>query len=489
MAGLRDMNEGASVLSPDQFKANALVDKARAAAAVYLQYDQDQVNRIVDAACRAAFDQRIRLARMACEETGLGVLEHKVLKNVLATMFVCEQMRHMKTVGEVSRDDVNGIVEIAQPLGPIMAVTPVTNPTSTVMFKILISLKTRNPIIISPAPRAMKCCTETARVCYEAALAAGAPEDCIQVLPEVSRGLTHAIMTHKSIALVLATGGPGLVEAAYSSGTPAIGVGPGNVPVFIDRSADIPFAVDSILISKTFDNGTICASEQAVVVEKAIAAAVVKEFESKGGYFLKPDETKKMQAIVVDPETGMMSPAVVGQPVEKLAKMAGIAVPPGTKLMLARLDAVGRNIPISGEVLAPVIAYYECPDFDSAIKRCIELNYLGGIGHTASVFSNDPAVTSAFADMMNAGRVMVNTPSSQGAVGGLFNRIATSFTLGCGAGGKNITTENIGAHHLINIKRVCSRRNDERWARCDVGRFLDEKLDFDAISTEYNRNF
>lgn len=469
--------------------ADDLLQKACMAAAVFQQYDQEQTDRIVAQVCRAGFDRRVALAQMACAETGLGVWEHKVIKNVIATQFVHESIRNEKTVGVLSVDEVSGITEIAQPLGPVLAVIPVTNPTSTVLFKILICLKTRNPVIISPTRKALKCCAETARICYEAALEAGAPEDCIQCLPEASRDLTQAVMSHRQLALILATGGTGLVGAAYSSGTPAIGVGPGNVPVLIDVSADVPFAVENILLSKTFDNGTICASEQAVVVEQALSPRVRAEFERQHGYFLTPAETARVQAVAVLPDTGAMNPAVVGQSAMKIAEMAGISPPAGTRILLAKLDGVGKDHPLSGEVLAPILAYYEAADFDAAIKRCIDLNYLGGIGHTAAIYANDEPRIALYAELMNAGRVLVNTPSAHGAVGGTYNALTPSFTLGCGAGGKNITTENVSARHLINVKRACRRRGNERLARFDQALYLDEKLDLDAILRQYNRNY
>ena len=469
--------------------ADELLQKAAMAAAVFQQYSQEQTDRIVAAVCQAGFAHRVALAQMACAETGLGVWEHKVLKNVIATQYVHESIRHEKTVGILSEDEETGITEIAQPLGPVLAIIPVTNPTSTVLFKVLICLKTRNPVIISPTRKAMKCCAETVRICTEAALAAGAPEDCIQCLPEASRELTHAVMSHRQLALILATGGTGLVGAAYSSGTPAIGVGPGNVPVLIDTSADVPFAVASILASKTFDNGTICASEQAIVVEQSLAPRLRAEFERQQCHFLTPEETVRVQAVAVLPDTGAMNPAVVGQPAMKIAEMAGIAPPAGTRVLLAPLAGVGREHPLSGEVLAPILAYYEAVDFTDAIKRCIDLNYLGGVGHTAAIYANDPQRIALFAELMNAGRVVVNTPSAQGAVGGTYNRLVPSFTLGCGAGGKNITTENVSARHLINIKRCCRRRVNARMEHFDAALYLDEKLGLDDILARFNRNY
>lgn len=484
-----DEPQGPSILTPNYFTANDVLRKASMAAAVFNQFDQEQTDRIVERVYRAGFNSRVQLAKMAHAETGIGVWQDKVLKNVVATQLVYESIKDEKTAGVLSSDARTGITEIAQPMGPILAIIPVTNPTATVLFKILLCLKTRNPVIISPARKALKCCAEAARICYEAALEADAPEDCIQCLPETSRELTHALMTHKDLALILATGGAGLVGAAYSSGTPAIGVGPGNVPILIDISADIPFAVKNIIASKTFDNGTICASEQAIVVEQSVAGRVREEFVRQGCYFLGQDEIAKVSAIAVNAETGAMEPKVVGQSAGKVAEMAGIKAPANVKILLAELAGVGREYPLSGEVLAPVLAFYVVDDFDSAVKRCIDLNYMGGVGHTAGIYANDDAKIAVFSELMNAGRVVVNTPSSQGAVGGIFNALTPSLTLGCGAGGKNITTENVTARHLVNIKRLCRRRCNERWARFDMTAYLDEQMDVDAIMRSYNSNY
>lgn len=469
--------------------ADDLLQKARIAAAIFSELDQEQTDHIVEQVYKAGLRNRVKLAKMAREETGRGVWEHKVLKNVLATQMVYNNIKNAKTVGIISENERTGITEIAQPLGPILGVIPVTNPTSTVLFKILICLKTRNPIIISPHMDAVKCCSETAKICYETALEAGAPEDCIQCITGFSRELTHELMTHPKLALILATGGPGLVKAAYSSGTPALGVGPGNVPVFVEKSADIPFAVENIVLSKSFDNGTICASEQAVVVEKAIADKLEKEFERQNCYFMTEEDIAKFEKIALNPETGLMNPRIVGQSACAIAEMAGITVPPETKILLAPQNKVGKEYPLSGEILAPVLAFYVRDDFNSALKLCIELNFSGGIGHTAAIYSNNDSVISEFGEIMNAGRIVVNTPSSQGAVGGIYNTLDTSLTLGCGAGGKNITTENITARHLINIKRICRRRDNEKWMKFPMEKYLDEKVDPDTILAEYNKNY
>jgi len=465
------------------------MEKAVMAAAEFNQFDQDATDRVAEAVFRAGFNSRIRLAEMAVEETGMGVMTDKVIKNVAASLLVYNDIRDEKTAGALSRDERSGITEIAQPLGPIFALTPVTNPTSTVIFKILICLKTRNPIVISPHGRATKCSCETARICYEAARAAGAPEDCVQWISEGSYDLAHHFMSHPSMALILATGGAGLVAAAYSSGTPAIGVGPGNVPVLIDRSADFPFAVSSIISSKTFDNGTVCASEQAVVAEKAIAGKVRTEFERQNCYFTSPEETAKLEAAVINPKTGGVNPAIVGQPAAEVARRAGLELPEGVKIILVPLARVADDEPLSGEVLAPVLAFYEEEDYPAAVNRCISLNYRGGLGHTAAIYANDEERIRQYGELMNAGRVVVNTPSSQGGVGGIFNSIPTSFTLGCGSGGRNITTDNISAKNLINIKKVCRRRPNPKFSEFDSAKFLDGSFDADSLPGAYGRNF
>ncbi|HPR31882.1 MAG TPA: aldehyde dehydrogenase family protein [Prolixibacteraceae bacterium] len=465
-----------------------IMQQAVLAAAEYSQFDQSGTDAIVKAVFEAAFDQRIRLAKMANQETGIGKWEDKVIKNVLASQIVYEDIKDQKTVGIINDDKETGIVEIAQPMGPILAIIPVTNPTSTTLFKILIALKARNPIIICPSKKAVNCCSETAEICYRAALAAGAPEGCIQWLTTVTREQTAALMSHPSMALILATGGPGLVKSAYSSGTPAIGVGAGNVPVFIEASADIRFAVDQILESKTFDNGTVCASEQAVIVEKAIATEVKEEFRKQGAKILNPDETLRLTRIAVDPQTGLMNPDIVGKPVQLIAELAGIAVDDGIRLLVAPLDGVGSDFPLSSEVLAPIIGYYEVANFESGLRTCIRLNYNGGVGHSASIFSNDEEKILYFSMHMNAGRIVVNTPSSQGAVGAIYNRLSPSLTLGCGTGGKNITTDNVTAKHLINILRIARRRPNQRFAAIDKSLYFNEEVNADIIQKKYNHN-
>ncbi len=466
-----------------------VMSRAREAAAVFGQLDQEHVDRIVRAVYLAGMDARVRLAKMAAEETGMGRWQDKVIKNVVATQYVYENIKSQKTAGIISENDKDGIIEIAQPIGPILAVTPVTNPTSTVMFKILIALKTRNPVIISPHRKAAKCSVEAARICYEAALSEDAPEHCVQWSEHKSREETQALMRHKSLSLILATGGESLVHEAYSSGTPAIGVGAGNVPVFIEKSADIPFAVEQIMLSKTFDCGTICASEQAVVVETPVLEVVKKEFAARKAVFLDPSNVALLEKVAFDPVRGLMNADIVGQPAVKIARMAGIDVPADTVLLIAPLESVGPQAPLSREILAPILAFYTVPDFNSAANVCMDLNFFGGTGHTVSIFSNDNALIKKFALIMDAGRICVNMPSSQGAVGGIYNTLEPSFTLGCGTTGKNITTDNISARHLLNIQRITKRRINDRTANFDMSKYLDDSRDALTLEKEFNNNY
>ncbi|MFZ5519051.1 MAG: aldehyde dehydrogenase family protein [Candidatus Zhuqueibacterota bacterium] len=453
-----------------------IIHKAVNAAEEFRKLNQEQTNRIVKAAYEAGFNQRIRLAKLAHEETRLGVWQDKVIKNVIATKFVYEDIKNLKTVGIISENPDNGIVEIAQPLGPIFAVTPVTNPTSTVLFKILISLKSRNPIMIRPHGAAKNCSVEAARICYEAAVAAGAPEKCIMWIKRSTEQETLDLMAHRKIALILATGSVSLVRAAYSSGTPAIGVGPGNVPVFIGKSADVPFAVDQIFLSKTFDNGTVCASEQALVIRSCHLEEAISEFKKRKAYFLSADEIKRLEPVAFNQTQRVMNPEIIGQSAVTIAKMAQIDVPPDTTLLIAQLDDVGLHSPLSLEILAPILALYTAHTFEEAIDLCRKINHHGGLGHTVSIFSTNEENIQFFASEMNAGRILVNTPASQGALGGTYNSLQPSLTLGCGSGGKNITTDNISAKHLLNIQRIARRQVHSCVKQSARDRYLDESV-------------
>lgn len=467
---------------------DGIIQRAQKAAAAFRELDQPETDRIVRAVYLAAMDNRVRLAIMAADETGLGFGPHKVIKNVIASQLVYEHIKNHKTAGVISEDSFSGIIEMARPLGPILALVPAINPTSTTIFKILITMKTRNPLIISGNALAKNCVAETARVCYEAALKADAPEHCIQWLAKPNPMKTKELMGHRRLALILATGTGELVKASYSSGTPTIGVGSGNVPVYIGTTADIPFAVQNILVSKTFDNGSICASEQAIVVRKRIAEKVMAEFEIQKAYFLSPEEIEKVGRIAYDQERGTMLVGVVGQSVQRVAEMAGIDVPVDASVLIAKLDEVSPKQPLSAEILAPILAFYIEDTFEAAIARCMEITRFGGIGHTAVIYSNDPERIEYFSKNIDVARILVNTPSTQGALGGTFNTLPPSFTLSCGSGGKNSTTDNISTRHLLNIHRICRRRINERWKNIDHRKYLDESLTAEEIEREFNKN-
>lgn len=467
---------------------NEIVRQAQKAAAAFRELDQLKTDRIVRAVYLAAMDNRVHLARMAVEETGMGFGPHKVIKNVIASQLVYEHIKNKKTAGVISEDSFSGIIEMAKPLGPILALVPAINPTSTTIFKILVTMKTRNPVIISGNAIAKNCVAETARICYEAALNTGAPEHCVQWLSKPNLMRTKELMSHRGLALILATGTGELVRASYSSGTPTIGVGSGNVPVYIGVTADIPFAIQNILSSKTFDNGSICASEQAAVVRETIAEKVIAEFKIQKAYFLSPEEIEKVGRIAYDKQRGMMSVGVVGQSVQRIAEMAGIQAPPDASVLVAKLNQVSREYPLSAEILAPILAFYVEETFESAIARCMEITRFGGIGHTAVIYSNNPERIEYFSRNLDVARILVNTPSTQGALGGTFNTLPPSFTLSCGSGGKNSTTDNISTGHLLNIHRICRRRVSQRWQNIDHRKYLDESLTADDIEREFNKN-
>lgn len=456
--------EANATLTPKQ-TADLLVQQAREAAAIFTQYDQEQVDRIVEATAKAGAAARVELARMACEETGMGIFEDKVIKNLFATEYIFNDIRNLRTVGLISENPAEGLMEYAEPLGVILAIIPVTNPTSTTMFKILLSLKTRNSVIICASRNASRCSIAAAKIMYDAALAAGAPEYCVRWVDEPSRDLTKTLMSHPDLSLILATGGMGLVHAAYGSGTPAIGVGPGNVPVYIEKSADIRMAVHDIILSKTFDHGMICASEQAVVVDREIESQVVEQFLRQGAYFLNDNETRAVEKVAIDSAKQTMSPDVVGQPPTRIAKMAGITIPANTRVLIARLSGVGEAYPLSREKLCPILGFYVANSFEEGVNLCTDLTHFGGLGHTASLFSEDSSAIRRFGETINAGRIILNSPSTHGGIGDIYNHNRPSLTLGCGAGGKNITTDNVTVSNLLNIKKISRRMVNMKWFR------------------------
>lgn len=443
-----------------------LIQQVKAAQAEYATFTQEQVDRIFHRAALAANNERIPLAKLAVQETGMGIVEDKVIKNHFASEYIYNKYKHEKTCGVIERDESFGYERIAEPVGLLAGIVPVTNPTSTTIFKALITLKTRNGIIFSPHPRAKQCTIAAAKVVREAAEAAGAPVGLIGWIDEPTIELSQALMQHPEVKLILATGGPGMVKAAYSSGHPSLGVGAGNTPAVIDASADIPMAVSSILLSKTFDNGMICASEQAVVVVDAIYEQVKAEFRHRGAYILDPEQIEAVRRILL--KDGRLNPAIVGQSVQTIAALAGIQVPEATKLLIGEVEKVGPEEPFSYEKLAPVLALYRANDFHSAVDVAVQLVNFGGRGHT-SVLYTDPANRDDIAYFENAlqtGRVLINTPSSQGAIGDLYNfKLDPSLTLGCGTWGGNSISENVGPRHLLNIKTVTQRRENMLWFR------------------------
>ena len=444
---------------------NPLVQNAQKALQKYLHQDFDQakVDNIVRQAALAGVDRHMELAKMAVEDTGRGVYEDKIIKNLFATEYIYHDIKYLKTVGTIKEVDEEGYAEIAEPAGVIAALTPVTNPTSTTLFKSLIALKTRNPIIFSFHPSAQKCSVEAARVVRDAAIRAGAPEHCIQWIEKPSMEAVQALIRHQGVSLILATGGEGMVRSAYSSGRPALGVGPGNVPCYIEKSADIKRAVNDLVLSKTFDNGMICASEQAVIVDQDIAPQVKEILTSLGCYFLNSEETKKLEKIATCPEKCSLNPDVVGRSAFEIANMAGITVPEDTKILIAYQEGVGPEYPLSREKLSPILAFYEVGGFREGTERAREMVEFGGVGHSAIIHTDNQEIVNYYANNIRAGRIVVNSPASQGAIGDLYNILTPSLTLGCGYAGRNATTENVTAVDLVNVKRVAQRRVNMQW--------------------------
>lgn len=442
----------------------AKMEDMRKAQKIFSTYTQEQVDKIFLAAATAANKARIPLAKMAVEESGMGLVEDKIIKNHYAAEYVYNAYRHTKTCGVIEEDPTYGIKKIAEPVGLIAAVIPTTNPTSTAIFKTLIALKTRNAIIISPHPRAKKCTAEAAKIVLDAAVAAGAPEGIIGWIDVPSLELTNQVM--KDADLILATGGPGMVKAAYSSGKPAVGVGPGNTPVIIDDTADIRMAVNSVIHSKTFDYGMICASEQSVTVLESVYDQAKAEFLRRGCYFLNPEELDKVRSTILI--NGALNAKIVGQPAPVIASMAGIKVPDNTKILIGEVESVDISEPFAHEKLSPVLAMYKAKTFDEALKKAAQLVADGGYGHTSSLYVNvnEKEKIAKHSDAMKTCRILINTPSSQGGIGDLYNfKLEPSLTLGCGSWGGNSVSANVGVKHLLNIKTVAERRENMLWFR------------------------
>ena len=442
---------------------NDLVLKANKAKDKMLELDQEAIDNIVAEMAKAGLDKHIELAQMAVEETARGIFEDKVTKNIFATEYIYNSIKYKKTVGVIEENDDEGYMMVAEPIGVIAGVTPVTNPTSTTMFKSLISMKGRNPIIFSFHPSAQKCSSEAARILRDAAIKAGAPEDCIQWIEKPSIEASNLIMKHDGVAMILATGGPGMVKAAYSSGKPALGVGAGNVPCFIEKTADIKQAVNDLILSKSFDNGMICASEQAVIVEEPVYKEVVELMKSYNCYFVNKKEKELLEKTVINPETKVLNPNIVGQSPYTIAKMAGFDIPKDSKIIVAEIEGVGPKYPLSKEKLSPVLACLKAKDAKEGIQRAVEMTEFGGLGHSAVVHSNDDDVILEFSKRVRVGRLLVNAPSTHGAIGDVYNVNTPSLTLGCGSMGNNSTTDNVSAINLINVKKVAKRRVNMQW--------------------------
>ncbi|MBK8230759.1 MAG: aldehyde dehydrogenase family protein [Candidatus Eisenbacteria bacterium] len=462
--------------------ADELLERAAHAALELRTWDQPRIDGLIEAMAAAAFDARIELARLAHEETGMGVFEHKVQKNAWASLVVAQDLRGRRTVGLRRDDRAAGITEYLEPLGPILALTPVTNPTSTVIFKVLSALKARNPLIFSFHRGARKCSKEAARVMYDAALAYGAPEYSLQWIVKPQIEFVDRVMRHPKLALILATGTPGIVRTAMTTGKPTLGVGPGNVPVYVHASADLAEAARLILHSKTFDNGTVCASEQTLIVERDVAAALRPLFDARGGYFCTPEQTAALGLIAFDPEKRSMRAEVVGRPAGAIAELAGFSVPERTRLLIAPIPRVDREQPLAHEILAPILAWYEATDYADALDACAITLKLGGIGHTVGIHARSEVVISD-ASILDAARILINTPTTDGAVGGIWNQLRPSLSLATGPAADNLLAENITVDHLLQVRRIARPHPNRAFLDQPRERWLDESLEYPCLGS------
>jgi len=444
---------------------DGLVENAKLAAAEFAQFSQEKVDAICKAMVMAGLRSTKRLARLAVDESKLGIFEDKVLKNFVATEFVWNHIKDKRTVGVIREYPERNLMEVAEPIGVIFSITPITNPTGTVLFKCITCLKTRNTLIFSPHFRTANCCLESARVMGDAAEKAGAPEGAIVCIEDPTIEDTRYLFTHPDIQMIDATGGTSLVKAAYSTGKPALGVGAGNTPCYLHKSADIDMAVVDVIVSKTFDNGTVCASEQTIAIDEAIYDDVIDKFAKLGAHIANEEEVAALERTVIHQETGMMHPLAVGQSAQTIAKRCGIEVSPSTRLIIAPLKGVGNGHPLSVEKLFPVLGVLPVKSVDDAINVCLDISYNGGLGHTASIFATDEAVIEKFASAVNAGRIIVNSPATIGGLGGVYNDLSPTFSFGCGTGGGNITMDNLNIYHYMNIKRVARRTPGNAWFR------------------------
>ncbi len=471
------------VINMEEKDVNSMIDgyveNAKKALDKFMDMTQEQVDRIVREMTLAGLEAHMRLAKLAVEETGRGVYEDKITKNMFATEYIYHSIKNEKTVGVIAENELEDYEIIAEPVGVICGVTPVTNPTSTTLFKSLISIKSRNPIIFGFHPASQKCSVAAAKTVYEAAVRAGAPEHCIQWIEKPSIEATNALMHHPGVATVLATGGSGMVRAAYSTGKPALGVGPGNVPCYIHRSCDLPQAVNDLIISKSFDNGMICASEQAAIVDHELAHEFRKLMEIGGCYFTNDEETEQLSRFCINSETGTVNPDIVGMPASWIARRAGFDVPDKTKILVCRIGGVGAEYPLSREKLSPVLGFITVESTEQGMDLAEKMLELNGMGHTAVIHANDKQVTEEYASRMKASRLIVNSPASHGAIGDLYNTNMPSLTLGCGSYGGNSISGNVSALNLINQKRVAKRRINMQWFK------IPDKIYFEYDSVQY----
>ena len=468
----------------EQAKVKAMIDdlveKATVASREYMKLDQEQVNNIVKAMSMAGLEHHMELAKLAVEETGRGIYEDKITKNMFATEYIYHSIKYDKTVGVINENEEEGYEEIAEPIGIIAGVTPVTNPTSTTMFKSMIAAKTRNVIIFGFHPSAQKCSSKAAEIVRDAAIKAGAPENCILWIEEPSILATNMLMNHPGVNLILATGGTGMVKAAYSCGKPALGVGPGNVPCYIDKTAKLKTSVNDLVLSKSFDNGMICASEQSVIVDNEIHEEFERLMKEAGCYFLSDEETNRLRNSMFIEEKGCaLNADIVGQSPYNIAKRAGIEVPEDTKVLVLHENGVGIEYPFSKEKLSPVLAYYIVENRDEGIELAEKLIEFGGLGHSAVIHSEDEETIAKFSETVKVGRIIVNSPSTHGAIGDIYNTNMPSLTLGCGSFGGNSTTSNVSSANLINIKKVAKRRVNMQWFK------VPNKIYFEAGSIAY----
>lgn len=456
-----------------------LVENGKNALTDMVKLGQEQIDKIIKEMALEGLANHMQLAKLAVEETKKGVYEDKIVKNLFATEYIYHDIKYTKTVGIINDNEEEDYYEIAEPVGVIAGVTPVTNPTSTTLFKCLIAIKTRNPIIFAFHPGSQQCSVESARIMRDAADGAGAPKNCIQWIEEPSLEATQSLMKNDGVSLILATGGSSMVKAAYSAGKPALGVGPGNVPCYIEKTAQIKRAVTDLILSKTFDQGMICASEQAVIIDKEIYDQVTSYMKNNNCYFLNENEKEKLEKVVVNEEKTGMNPEIVGQSATSIAEMADLNVPDKTKILLAELEGVGPDYPLSREKLSPVLACYKVDNADEGIRRTVEMVNFGGSGHSAVIASENEEVIEQFARTVNTGRIIINQPSSHGAIGDIYNTSIPSLTLGCGSFGRNSTTANITDVNLINRKRVAKRRYNMQWIK------IPEKIYFQPDSIQY----